>query len=54
MAAQSGLSAALDAASARLEEEGEEPAFRERHRPGAARDEAERQFAAPVQGGAGE
>ncbi|MGA9582065.1 MAG: DNA primase [Allosphingosinicella sp.] len=53
LAAQPGLSAALDAATARLEEEGDEAAFREQQRLRAARDEAERQLAALVESGAG-
>jgi DNA primase len=53
LAAQPGLSAALDAATARLKEEGDEAAFREQQRLRAARDEAERQLAALIEAGAG-
>lgn len=53
LAAQPGLYAALDAATARLKEDGDEAAFQEQQRLRAARDEAERQLAALVEGGAG-
>jgi DNA primase len=53
LAAQPGLYAALDAATARLKEEGDEAAFQEQQRLRAARDEAERQLAALVDGSAG-
>ena len=53
LAAQPGLNAALDAATARLKEEGDEAAFREQQRLRAARDEAERQLAALIEGSAG-
>ncbi|HYI39452.1 MAG TPA: DNA primase [Allosphingosinicella sp.] len=53
LAAQPGLYAALDAATARLKEEGDEAAFQEQQRLRAARDEAERQLAALIEGGAG-
>jgi DNA primase len=53
LAAQPGLYAALDAATARLEEEGDEAAFQEQQRLRAARDEAERQLAALIEGSAG-
>ncbi|MDB5671654.1 MAG: primase [Alphaproteobacteria bacterium] len=46
LAAQPGLDAALDAATARLKEIGDEAAFQEQQRLRAARDEAERQLAA--------
>jgi DNA primase len=46
LAAQPGLYAALDAATARLKEEGDEAAFREQQRLRAAKDEAESQLAA--------
>jgi DNA primase len=52
LAAQPGLHAALDAATARLEEEGDEAAFQEQQRLRAARDEAERQLAALIESGA--
>ncbi|HEX8466270.1 MAG TPA: DNA primase [Allosphingosinicella sp.] len=52
LAAQPGLSAALDAATARLKEEGDEAAFQEQQRLRAARDEAERQLAALIESGA--
>jgi DNA primase len=53
LAAQPGLSAALEAATARLKEEGDEAAFQEQQRLRAARDEAERQLAALLEGGTG-
>jgi DNA primase len=53
LAAQPGLHAALDAATARLEEQGDEAAFREQQRLRAARDEAERRLAALIESGAG-
>ncbi|HEX8238674.1 MAG TPA: DNA primase [Allosphingosinicella sp.] len=53
LAAQPGLHAALDAATARLKEEGDEAAFQEQQRLRAARDEAERQLAALIEAGAG-
>jgi DNA primase len=53
LAAQPGLNAALDAATARLKEEGDEAAFQEQQRLRAARDEAERQLAALIEGGSG-
>ncbi|HYW17572.1 MAG TPA: DNA primase [Allosphingosinicella sp.] len=53
LAAQPGLYAALDAATARLKEEGDEAAFQEQQRLRAARDEAERQLAALIEGNAG-
>jgi aspartate aminotransferase-like enzyme len=52
LAAQPGLYAALDAATARLKEEGDEAAFQEQQRLRAARDEAERQLAALIESGA--
>ena len=52
LAAQPGLHAALDAATARLKEEGDEAAFQEQQRLRAARDEAERQLAALIESGA--
>ncbi len=51
LAAQPGLCAALDAATARLKEEGDEAAFQEQQRLRAARDEAERQLAALIESG---
>ncbi len=53
LAAQPGLCAALDAATARLKEEGDEAAFQEQQRLRAARDEAERRLAALIESGAG-
>jgi DNA primase len=53
LAAQPGLYAALDAATARLKEEGDEAAFQEQQRLRAARDEAEKQLAALIEAGAG-
>jgi DNA primase len=53
LAAQPGLCAALDAATARLKEEGDEAAFQEQQRLRAARDEAERQLAALLEREAG-
>jgi DNA primase len=52
LAAQPGLYAALDAATARLAEDGDEAAFQEQQRLRAARDEAERQLAALMQSAA--
>jgi DNA primase len=52
LAAQPGLHAALDAATARLKEEGDEAAFQEQQRLRAARDEAEKQLAALIESGA--
>jgi DNA primase len=52
LAAQPGLYAALEAATARLKEEGDEAAFREQQRLRAARDEAESQLAALIEGSA--
>jgi DNA primase len=49
LAAQPGLNAALDAATARLKEDGDEAAFQEQQRLRAARDEAERQLAALIE-----
>jgi DNA primase len=53
LAAQPGLYAALDAATARLKEKGDEAAFQEQQRLRAARDEAERRLAALIEGEAG-
>ncbi len=49
LSAQPGLYAALESATARLEEEGDEAAFREQQRLRAARDEAERRLAALIE-----
>jgi DNA primase len=49
LAAQPGLSAALEAATARLKESGDEAAFREQQRLRAARDEAEKRLAALIE-----
>jgi DNA primase len=51
LAAQPGLTAALEAATARLKTEGDEAAFLEQQRLRQARDEAERQLAALIEGG---
>ena len=53
LAAQPRLDAALEAATARLKEEGDEAAFEEQQRLRAARDEADRQLAALIEGGTG-
>ena len=53
LAAQPGLDAALEAATARLKEEGDEAAFQEQQRLRAARDEADRQLATLIEGDAG-
>ncbi|HYD36065.1 MAG TPA: DNA primase [Allosphingosinicella sp.] len=53
LAAQPGLNAALEAATARLKEDGDEAAFQEQQRLRAARDEAERQLAALIEASAG-
>lgn len=50
LAAQPGLLSALDAATRRLVETGEEAAFQEQQRLREARDEAERQLAALIEG----
>jgi DNA primase len=52
LAAQPGLYAALEAATDRLKETGDEAAFQEQQRLRAARDEAERQLAALIESGA--
>jgi len=52
LAAQPGLHAALEAATARLKETGDEAAFLEQQRLRAARDEGERRLAALIEGGA--
>jgi DNA primase len=53
LAAQPGLMAALDAATERLKETGDEAAFQEQQRLREARDEAERQLAALMEGDSG-
>lgn len=53
LAARPGLDAALDAATARLKEGGEESAFLEQQRLRAARDEADRRLAALIEADAG-
>jgi DNA primase len=53
LAARPGLDAALDAATARLKEQGDEVAFQEQQRLRAARDEAEKRLAALIEGEAG-
>ena len=52
LAARPGLDAALDAATARLKEDGDEAAFQEQQRLRAARDEADRQLATLIEGDA--
>jgi DNA primase len=52
LAAQPGLYAAMEAATARLKEQGDDAAFEEQQRLRAARDEADRQLAALVEGDA--
>jgi DNA primase len=54
LAARPGLDAALEAATARLKEEGDEAAFQEQQRLRAARDEADRQLAALIEAQAAE
>jgi DNA primase len=54
LAARPGLDAALEAATARLKEQGDEAAFEEQQRLRAARDEADRQLAALIESQAGE
>ena len=49
LAARPGLDAALDAATARLKEKGDEAAFQEQQRLRAARDEADRQLATLIE-----
>jgi DNA primase len=53
LAAQPGLISALDAATRRLEETGDDAAWQEQQRLREARDEAERQLAALIEGDAG-
>jgi DNA primase len=53
LAAEPGLYAAMEAATARLKEDGDEAAFQEQQRLRTARDEAERQLAALIEGSAG-
>ncbi len=53
LAAQPRLDAALEAATARLKEEGDEAAFAEQQRLRAVRDEADRRLAALIDGGLG-
>jgi DNA primase len=53
LAAQPRLSAALEAATARLKEDGDAAAFEEQQRLRSARDEADRQLAALIEGDAG-
>lgn len=53
LAARPGLYAALEAATARLKEDGDEAAFQEQQRLRAARDEAEHRLAALIEGDAG-
>jgi DNA primase len=52
LAARPGLDAALEAATARLKDEGDEAAFQEQQRLRAARDEADRQLATLIEGDA--
>ncbi len=51
VAAQPGLEAALDAATARLKDAGDEASFQEQQRLRAARDEADRQLATLFESG---
>jgi DNA primase len=53
LAAQPGLYAALEAATERLKESGEEAAFQEQQRLRQAKDEAERELASLFEGGTG-
>ncbi|HEY5723280.1 MAG TPA: hypothetical protein VIT45_13250 [Allosphingosinicella sp.] len=53
LAAQPRLYAALEAATARLKENGDEAAFEEQQRLRAARDEADRQLASLIEGDSG-
>jgi DNA primase len=53
LSAQPGLYAALESATARLKEAGDEAAFQEQQRLRAAKDEAERQLAALMEGDSG-
>ncbi|TFI60225.1 DNA primase [Sphingomonas parva] len=53
LAAQPGLCSALEAATERLKETGDEAAFQEQQRLRKARDEAEKQLAALIEGDAG-
>jgi DNA primase len=53
LAARPGLDAALEAATIRLKEEGDEAAFQEQQRLRAARDDADRQLAALIEGDVG-
>jgi DNA primase len=52
LAARPGLEAALDAATARLKEVGDDAAFQEQQRLREARDEADRQLATLIEGDA--
>jgi DNA primase len=54
LAARPGIDAALDAATARLKEDGDEAAFQEQQRLRLARDEADKQLATLIEGGAAE
>ncbi|MBA3676250.1 MAG: DNA primase [Sphingosinicella sp.] len=54
LAARPGLDAAMEAATARLKEAGDEAAFQEQQRLRAARDEADRQLAALLESDAGQ
>jgi len=53
LAARPGIDAALEAATARLKEDGDEAAFQEQQRLRAARDEVERQLATLIEGDPG-
>jgi len=53
LAARPGIDAALEAATARLKDDGDEAAFQEQQRLRAARDEVERQLATLIEGDAG-
>jgi DNA primase len=52
LAARPGLDAALDAATSRLQDGGDEAAFAEQQRLRTARDEADRQLATLIEGDA--
>jgi DNA primase len=54
LAARPGIDAALDAATARLKEDGDEAAFQEQQRLREARDEADRQLATLIEANAAE
>jgi hypothetical protein len=53
LAARPGLDAALEAATSRLQDEGDEAAFQEQQRLREARDEADRQLATLIESDGG-